>query len=189
MIAAVVLAAGGGTRSDGPRALLRVDDQPLVCRAVAAACEAGCAPVVVVLGCEVARVRAEAGLPEGVVVVEDAGWRAGSGSGLRAGLAALSDTDVDAAVVLQVELAGVGAAAVQRITQGVDAAALRTATYEGRRGYPVVLGRDHWAGAATLAIGDVGARAYLTARGGQVATIACEDVADGTVVQASVDAK
>ena len=44
----------------------------------------------------------------------------------------------------------------------------------------MLLGRDHWAGVATLATADVGARAYLTARAASVQTVPCEDVADDT---------
>ena len=65
-------------------------------------------------------------------------------------------------------------------TAKVGRDALVTATYGQRRGHPVLLGRDHWAGVATLATGDIGARAYLTARSGSVQTIPCEDVADDT---------
>jgi hypothetical protein len=44
----------------------------------------------------------------------------------------------------------------------------------------VLIGREHWAGVAELADGDVGARPYLTKRRDQVRTVGCEDIADGT---------
>jgi hypothetical protein len=44
----------------------------------------------------------------------------------------------------------------------------------------VLLGREHWAGVAKLAVGDVGARPYLLANPDRVVTVGCEDVADGT---------
>jgi CTP:molybdopterin cytidylyltransferase MocA len=50
--------------------------------------------------------------------------------------------------------------------------------YGGRRGHPVVLGRDHWAGVAALAEGDVGARPYLRAHAAEVTVVRCDDVAD-----------
>ena len=49
----------------------------------------------------------------------------------------------------------------------------------GRPGHPVVLGRTHWAGVSRDAVGDVGARPYLTAHRTEVTRVACEDVADG----------
>jgi CTP:molybdopterin cytidylyltransferase MocA len=54
---------------------------------------------------------------------------------------------------------------------------LAAATYRGRRGHPVLLGRAHWAGVAALAVGDTGARPYLA--GHEVTPVACDDVADG----------
>jgi nicotine blue oxidoreductase len=184
VVAAVVLAAGGGQRSGGPKALLRTQSQPLVERAVTAAHEAGCAPVVVVLGCEASRVRAEAALND-ATPVDNPGWRSGAGSSLRVGLAALAGTAAEAAVVLSVEMAGVGAEALRRVSAGADATALRTATYEQRRGYPVLLGRDHWPGVATLAVGDLAARAYLSAHADLVVPVACDDIADGAAFEVS----
>jgi nicotine blue oxidoreductase len=57
---------------------------------------------------------------------------------------------------------------------------LRVATYQGRQGHPVLLGRAHWAGVAALAVGDVGAHPYLVAHRAEVTQVACEDIADGT---------
>jgi nicotine blue oxidoreductase len=177
----MVLAATGGQRYGGPKALLQANGASLIDHALAAAREAKCDPIVVVLGSEAARVRAEAAL-DGVLVVENPAWRSGTGSSVRAGLAALhgSPDPVPAAVLLLVDTPGVSAEAVRRIADGADAGALRAATYRGRRGYPVLVGREHWAGMSVLASGDVGARAYLTAHSDLVVPVSCEDVADGT---------
>jgi CTP:molybdopterin cytidylyltransferase MocA len=176
-IAALILAAGGGRRFGGPKALARVDGVLLVDRAVATARAAGCDPVLVVVGAAADDVRAQADLA-GVAVVENPSWRTGMASSLKAGLAALAQTPAQATAVLLVDMPGVGAEAVRRVAQGADAAALRTATYEGRRGHPVVLGRDRWSGVAALASADVGARAYLVAHASELVTVPCEDVAD-----------
>jgi nicotine blue oxidoreductase len=48
----------------------------------------------------------------------------------------------------------------------------------GRRGHPVLLGRDHWAGVAEAAHGDVGARPYLRTHAALVRVVPCGDVAD-----------
>ncbi len=179
MVAAMVLAAAGGQRYGGPKALLPVDGVRLIDHALAVARDAGCDPLVVVLGCEAARVRAEAGL-DGVRVVENPNWRGGAGSSVRAGLQALADVDgAVAAVLLRVDTPGVSADAVRRLAEGADAAALRAATYGGRRGYPVLVGREHWAGMSVLASSDVGARAYLAAHSDLLVPVGCEDVADG----------
>jgi nicotine blue oxidoreductase len=52
------------------------------------------------------------------------------------------------------------------------------ATYDGRPGHPVVIGRDHWAGVITSASGDRGARDYLLDHG--VVDVECADIADGS---------
>jgi nicotine blue oxidoreductase len=54
---------------------------------------------------------------------------------------------------------------------------LAAATYNGKRGHPVLIGREHWQGVHEVAQGDAGARAYLKTR--VVTEIPCEDVADG----------
>lgn len=168
-------------RYGGPKALVRhADGRLLVERAAATLRAGGCAPVVVVLGAAADRVRADARLTD-VSLVNNADWPSGMGSSLRAGLAALADAAVDAATVLLVDTPGIGPEAVRRLvvaTRGPGT--LLTATYGGRRGHPVVLGRDHWAGVAALATGDVGARAYLATHSTLVRGVPCEDVADDT---------
>jgi CTP:molybdopterin cytidylyltransferase MocA len=180
VVAAMVLAAAGGQRFGGPKALLQVNGLRLIEHALSAAREAKCAPIVAVLGSEPARVRAEVDL-DGVQVVENANWRSGAGSSVRAGLQALADTGepVAAAVLLLVDTPGVSAEAVRRLCEGAEEGTLRAATYGGRRGYPVLVGREHWAGMSVLASSDVGARAYLTAHADLVVPVNCEDVADG----------
>jgi CTP:molybdopterin cytidylyltransferase MocA len=178
-VAGLVLAAGGGRRYGGPKALVRYEGSLLVERAVVTVREGGCMPIMVVLGAAAAEVRAMANLGD-ATMVENAGWKSGMGSSLRVGLEALGATDADAVVVLLVDTPGVTAAAVRRIAEKAGRDALVTATYGPRRGHPVLLGRDHWAGVSMLASADVGARAYLAARTDSVITIACEDIADDT---------
>lgn len=178
-VAGLVLAAGGGRRYGGPKALVRHEGSLLVERAVATVREGGCHPIVVVLGAAAADVRAQAQLGD-VTLVENEVWKSGMGSSLRVGLDALGATDADACVVLLVDTPGVTAAAVRRIAEKDGRDSLVAATYGNRRGHPVLLGRDHWAGVALLASADVGARAYLSARSASVQTVPCEDIADDT---------
>lgn len=186
-VAGLVLAAGGGRRLGGPKALLEVNGAPLVERAVATARDGGCDPVVVVLGASAERVRAEAKL-DGAVVVVNKAWSTGMGSSLRVGLAALADTEAQCALVLLVDMPGVTGAAIRRIAALPYPDALVCATYDGRRGHPMLLGREHWAGITTLATADVGARPYLLAHKTEVLEIACDDVADGADIDTPEDA-
>ena len=50
MIAAVVLAAGASTRLGEPKQLIEIGGETLLERAIRVAREAGCTPIVVVLG-------------------------------------------------------------------------------------------------------------------------------------------
>jgi nicotine blue oxidoreductase len=178
-VAGLVLAAGGGRRYGGPKALVRFEGSLLVERAVSTVRDGGCSPIVVVLGAAADEVRATAQLGD-VSLVENAGWKAGMGSSLRVGLEALGETDVDAVLVLLVDTPKVTAEAVRRVAAKSARDSLATATYGTRRGHPVLLGRDHWSGVALLATADVGARAYLSARSASVQTVPCEDIADDT---------
>lgn len=172
-----MLAAGGGRRYGGPKALVRHEGSLLVERAVATARAGGCAPIVVVLGAAAADVRAQAQLGD-VTIVENEGWKAGMGSSLRAGLDALAATDADSVIVLLVDTPGVTPEAVRRVAEKSGRDCLAAATYANRRGHPVLLGRDHWSGVALLATADIGARAYLSARSAEVHTVACDDISD-----------
>ena len=160
-VAGVVLAAGAGTRAGGPKALRRdADGVPWLARAVAALRGGGCDGIRVVLGADAGNARAL--VPDGVEVVVAAEWADGLSASFRAGLDGL---DADAAVVTLVDLHGLPAEAVSRILAApVDAGTLRRATYAGRPGHPVLLGRDHWAGAVASAVGDRGAGRYLKAQ-------------------------
>ncbi len=154
--AGLVLAAGAGTRYGQPKAPAVVGGERLVDRAVRCLREAGCDPVVVVLGAWVGNV------PDADVVVND-GWREGMGSSLRAGLEYLEPRkDVIAVAVTLVDLPGLTSEAVRRV---VDAEAdVAVATYDSERGHPVKLSRANWPAVREAAVGDEGARRFLSGR-------------------------
>ena len=185
-VAGLVLAAGQGRRYGGPKALVELGGRLLVDRAVGVLTDGGCGPVTVVLGASADEVVRRADLG-GTRTVLNAAWATGMGSSLRAGLAALAETDADAAVVLLVDTPGIGAAAVRRLAGYAAPDAVAVATYDGRRGHPVVLGRQHWAEVARLAEGDAGARPFLLARPELVTPVPCEDIADGADVDVPAD--
>lgn len=178
--AGLLLAAGAGRRMGGPKALVELDGQPLVRRALRVLAEGGCAPLVVVLGASAERVAPLVPDDVRVVVAED--WAEGMGASLRAGLDALASLDVDSAVVHLVDLPGVTPEAVARLaaTATPDTPtpdALARAAYAGIPAHPVLLGRSHWAGIREAASGDAGARGYL--RGNPaVRLVECGDVAE-----------
>ncbi len=193
-VGGVVLAAGSGRRYGGPKALVDDGAGPWVLRAVGAL--AGCDPVVVVTGADGAEVAAL--LPPTVLVAHNSDFQSGMGSSLRVGLRALdpvplgdgaSAPPVDAALVMLVDLPGVGSSVIRRIllAAGPPARArsvLIRSSFDGVPGHPVLIGRDHWSGVSATAVGDSGAREYFLAHG--VRLVECGDVGSGEDVDTPV---
>lgn len=179
-VAGLVLAAGAGRRLGRPKATLEVSGERLVDRAVRVLTAAGVHPVHVVLGAAVVEVA-------GAHVVDNRDWAQGMGSSLCAGLASLP-AGVRAVTILLVDQPGVTAGAVARLLDaGVDDETVAVATYHGRRGHPVVIGRAYWADVAASTLGERGARDFLRTQGDRVVEIECADVADDTDVDTPAD--
>jgi nicotine blue oxidoreductase len=175
-VAGVVLAAGAGVRFGGPKALVRLDGERLVDRAVRALRDGGCDPLVVVEG-------AAAVGPVDAVVVGNPDWAEGMGSSLRAGLSALeARADVGAAVLLLVDTPGIGAVPVQRVIarygqSGGPVCAVQAA-YDGVPGHPVLLDRSVWSAVSAHASGDQGARVWMREHRDDVHLVDCTGVGD-----------
>ncbi|GAA3006526.1 4-diphosphocytidyl-2C-methyl-D-erythritol synthase [Streptomyces fulvorobeus] len=178
MVAGVLLAAGGGRRLGGrPKALLTHRARPLVEHALRTLREGGCGPLHVVLGAAADEVRERADL-SGCVVTENPGWERGMGSSLRTGLGSLAGSGADAALVLLVDQPGIGARAVARVRSAYRGrSGLAAASYDGKRGHPVLFGAELWADVGAAAVGDQGARAYLRAHRDAITLVECSDVA------------
>ncbi|HEY0126226.1 MAG TPA: nucleotidyltransferase family protein [Blastococcus sp.] len=178
VLAAVVLAAGGGRRYGMPKALVEYGGSLLVERATGTAA-AVCDPVLVVLGARAVDVWRTARL-ENALVLANEDWETGMASSLRTGLEGLRGWPgrVDAALVVLVDMPGMTTAALARMAEHAAPDALAVATYDGVRSHPVLLGRDHWAGVIETATGDEGARRYLAAH--DVTEVDCTGLADAT---------
>ncbi|MFF7177954.1 NTP transferase domain-containing protein [Streptomyces sp. NPDC008121] len=190
VVAGLLLAAGGGRRLGGrPKALLSHRGRPLVEHAVRVLREGGCEVVHVVLGASAGAVRERARLP-GCVLVDNPEWAEGMGSSLRVGLASLAAAalPVDAALVSLVDQPGIGAEAVARVRSAyASRAALAAASYDGKRGHPVLFGADRWAEIAAGATGDQGARHYLKAHRDAITLVDCSDVAEPYDIDTEAD--
>jgi CTP:molybdopterin cytidylyltransferase MocA len=141
VIAAVVLAAGAGSRFGGPK-------QHLFLPAVLDALRSSSVD-------EIAVVAGAYPLDVEATVVECAEWEQGPGASLRCGLRALPE-EAEVAVVVLADGPDLSPAAVDRVVDAWRAGAgdVVAASYGGDRGHPVVLGRAVW-----RRIPDEGARA------------------------------
>jgi CTP:molybdopterin cytidylyltransferase MocA len=184
-ICGVVLAAGAGRRAGGPKALrIDADGTSWLLRSIAALRNGGCDAMIVVLGCEAARAReliasSEFAADPVVTVVDAPDWQLGMGSSLRSGLLAAQPQPWRAVLVHLVDLPDVTTGVVRRVIEQAPpgTASLARATYEGRPGHPVFIGRDHLESIMIELAGDSGARDYLAEH--DVRGVECGDLASG----------
>ena len=192
-VTGLLLAAGAGRRMGTPKGLLRDEGGvPFVDRAIGVLLDGGCDAVTVVLGSDADQVKtllAEDGWTDdpAVRLVHAADWEQGMGASLRAGLVAVLPGSHDAALVSLVDLPDVDAVVVRRVldSTAADAAALARATYDGRPGHPVLLGRVHWQPLLDVVHGDSGARDYLVEQAAPA--VECGDLATGRDVDTPAD--
>ncbi len=184
--AAVVLAAGRGSRIAGPvpKPLLMFRDRPLVVWALDAARASGLAPVLLVVGREARAVAALAAVASPAVgaveIVENPAWERGIAWSLRAALDALADRPEVAAVCVGLaDQPLVTAEAYRRVAAAEPHDRLAVATYHGVPANPVRIPRVLWAEASGLD-GDEGAR-VLVRRHGAI-SVDCSDTGDPTDV-------
>jgi molybdenum cofactor cytidylyltransferase len=171
---AVVLAAGGGSRYDGPTHKLdaELDGVPIADRAVRAALDADIGPVVVVTGATtpaLPTLRSE--LDRGsVVCVHNPDWASGQSSSLQVAITVAEERHAHAIVVGLADQPFVSPSAWRAVAASVSPIAV--ASYpEGPRN-PVRLHRSVWP--LLPARGDHGARHLIRLRPELVEQIPCE---------------
>jgi nicotine blue oxidoreductase len=187
-VAGVLLAAGAGRRFGGPKALIADGGELLVERGVRLLVMSGCTPVLAVIGAAADEVVRRARLDEVDVVVNHE-WDEGIGSSLRAGLLELGGRpEVGAAVVALCDQPRVSPEAVIRLVAAWrEGSPIAVAAFGGEPRNPVLLDRSVWPGVADLAVGDVGARAFLRRHPELVTMVECADVASAGDVDTPAD--
>ena len=166
-IAAIVLAAGGSRRLGSAKQLLR-DSQghSLLVRIVREAIDAGCDPVVVVLGAQAAEVREVLGVLEvraiePVIFVDNAHWTDGMSSSIRCGIDHIASSSCTATLLLACDQPAVSAAHLRALLAEHRTRGERVVSvYEGVCGIPAVWPRTDWHALRALH-GDRGARSLL----------------------------
>jgi nicotine blue oxidoreductase len=187
--AGLILAAGAGTRLGRPKALVEIAGETLADRAVRTLRQAGCDPVIIVLGARAEAVRAASGLDGAGVVVND-DWATGIASSLRAGLAELAERAAPAAVISVVDQPGVTSEIVQRLIEAWRGGAMAAvASYDGSPGNPVLIDARSWAAVLERSSGDQGARVWLREHPEIVVDVPCGDLDTGADVDTPADAE
>ena len=169
----MVLAAGGGTRFEGPNHKLLADlrGKPVVAWAVDAAVEAALDETVVVVGAvDVASVL------EGreVTLVANDRWRDGIASSLAAAVDHAAARGHDAIVVGLGDQPFVTADAWRTLASAASGAPIVVATYDGARRNPVRLSHTVWS--LIDREGDDGARSLMRRRPDLVGEVACRGI-------------
>jgi molybdenum cofactor cytidylyltransferase len=160
-VIALVLAAGQGRRfgSDKRRALL-ADGTPLLVASLLQA-QRNFAQVFVLL--QSGDDAQALGVPAGVEVLRCADAELGMGHSLAAGIRALQQQSASAIAVLLGDMPWLSASTLQLLIDQAGPERIVFPCYQGRRGHPVLFGRDFWP-QLQLLTGDVGAKALLAAQ-------------------------
>jgi CTP:molybdopterin cytidylyltransferase MocA len=172
-IAAVVLAAGEGSRFDGPshKLLAPFQGRPLVEWAVTHAVDGGLDRTVVVVGAEPEGVRAAlAGFD--IDVVENPGWAGGIATSLAAAVDHATAAGHDGVVIGLGDQPFIEPTAWSRVGVALGSGAtIAVATYDGRRRNPVGLAAAVWPDLPTA--GDEGAKVVMRMRPELVREVPC----------------
>jgi molybdenum cofactor cytidylyltransferase len=172
-IGAVILAAGGSSRLGQPKQLLSFGGERLVHRAVRAATEAGCAPVVVVVGASAAAIGDEL-RGTAALVVENPGWQRGLGTSIRCGVEQLP-SHTGAVVLLTCDQPSVQANTIASLVaeHHKTGKPMVASSYADTLGIPALFARFCFE--ALLALpDDSGAKSLIAANPDDVATVAFE---------------
>ena len=173
-IGAVVLAAGESSRLGEAKQLLIFRGETLIRRAVRAAAEAGCDPIVVVIGKVSEEIRQELD-GTGAKIVENAEWQRGLGTSIRRGLTEIA-ASVDAIILLTCDqpLVDRGVIAQLIATQEKTGKPIIASSYANTRGVPALFERACFE--ALLALpDDSGAKKLIEERSDDVSSIAFEE--------------
>ncbi len=160
---AIILAAGPSKRLGRLKQLLPFRGQTLVRRAVASAHEAGCAPIIVVIGAEAEQLRRELA-DWSRSLVHNPRWSDGMGSSIRMGVAAAQQHNhlLALLVILTCDQPFLNAGVIRALLElrAWENKAMAACAYADTVGIPAVFDRAHFAALLHLHDED-GARSVL----------------------------
>lgn len=156
-VAAVILAAGASTRLGEPKQLVRLGAERLLERAVRVAREAGCDPIILVLGALAEAIQRECRL-EGVVAIINTEWQQGMASSIRCGVRQIPP-ECNAGIVMTCDQPAVTAQHLTQLMSQCDTQPVAS-LYRNRRGVPACFPAGQFSELCNLS-GDEGARNLL----------------------------
>src|SRR4029077_11061127 len=174
MTGAVILAAGGSSRFGRPKQLLPFGGKTLVRTIIDAACEAGCSPVVVVIGSNGEKIRPELAHAN-VMEIRNANWQRGIGSSIRSGVQALTDhaPDVKAILLLVCDQPAANACVIEDLiaTHETTKKAIVASSYADTVGVPALFDRSLFERLLSLS-DEAGAKSIIMQNPERVAQVA-----------------
>jgi molybdenum cofactor cytidylyltransferase len=171
-VGAIILAAGRSTRLGRNKLVADLAGKPVVAHVVDAVAAAGLPPPLVVLGHEADAVRAALeGRSASFVIAAD--FEDGMARSIAAGISA-APREWTAAIICLGDMPLVGADVLRSLATRAASDAVVVPTCRGRRGNPVLWGRDHFAELRMLQ-GDAGARALFPGLVDRLVEVDCAD--------------
>ena len=178
-MAAIILAAGSSSRMGSHKLLLPYKGRPIVNWVLGAACASQADPVIVIIGHEAQRVDGALRAESWFLAIHNPWYLDGMSTSLRLGLAA-TPNDVDAAIILLGDQPLVTPeiinAMIAEFARAPDA--IIAASYQGRRGNPVLFPRRYFAELETIT-GDEGGRSVLARHPDRVRLAEIDDALAG----------
>jgi len=158
-IGAVILAAGKASRFGSPKQLLEANGETLIDRACRTALEAGCDPVLRVLGAH-AEAILERPCPEHVETLVHAGWEEGMGGSLAAGVRDLLERapELDAVFVMLADQPMVTTGLLEKMQARLSETGIVLCDHGDATGPPALFAKQHFDELMALH-GDRGAKA------------------------------
>jgi molybdenum cofactor cytidylyltransferase len=171
--AAIILAAGASTRLGQPKQLVAVNGETLLRRTTRLAIQAGCSPVVVVLGRDAATLAGEVeGLGASTVINNE--WQTGMASSLRRGLKAVLAVKPHEprVMVLVCDQPKLDTSVLRDLltTHTAKEVLIAASRYQGTNGVPAIFSRELFPELLELT-GDQGARRIMQLHLEQVASV------------------
>ena len=162
MTGAIILAAGSSSRLGQPKQLAILAGETLLERAIHTAREAGCSPIIVVLGASSTHILANTTLGSAIPAINEA-WSEGMSTSIRLGIHTLQTIapPTQGAILMTCDQPAVTPPHLRAlISAGESSSAITASAYAGRRGVPAYFPAPTFPHLIQL-IGDAGARALI----------------------------